>query len=109
MNVINGGVHANNGLPIQEIMLVPVGAQNFRISLEYAITVFYELKRILIEKKKMTGVGDEGGFAPFFDNVYEPFDCLVQALDTSGLKEFFVLAVDVAATEFYDQKSKKYN
>lgn len=109
VNVINGGAHATNGLPIQEIMLVPVGAQNFRISLEYAVTVFYELKQILLKENKTTGVGDEGGFAPSFKTVYEPFDYLVQALENTGLKDFFVLAIDVAANEFYDQKSKKYN
>lgn len=109
VNVINGGAHANNGLPIQEIMLVPVGAQNFRVSLEYALTVSRELKNILIKKNKATGVGDEGGFAPFFENAYEPFDCLVQALENTKLKDFFVLAIDVAANQFYDQKSKLYD
>ena len=109
VNVINGGAHANNGLAIQEIMLVPVGAQNFRASLEYALIVSTELKRILIEKKKATGVGDEGGFAPFFENVYEPFDCLVQALENTKLKYVFVLAIDVAANQFYDSKTKKYS
>lgn len=108
VNVINGGAHANNGLAIQEIMLVPVGAQNFRISLEYALTVCHELKNILIKNNKSTGVGDEGGFAPFFENAYEPFDYLVQALETTGLKDFFVLAIDVAANQFYDEKNKTY-
>lgn len=108
INVINGGVHTNNGLPIQEIMLVPVGAQNFRVSLEYALNVFHELKNILIKKNKGTGVGDEGGFAPFFDSVYEPFDYLIEALNNTGLKDFFVLAIDVAANQFYDASSKTY-
>lgn len=108
INVINGGVHANNGLVIQEIMLVPVGAQNFRVSLEYAVTVFHELKSILIKKNKSTGVGDEGGFAPFFESVYEPFDCLVEALENTKLKDFFVLAVDMAANQFYDEVHKVY-
>jgi enolase len=109
VNVINGGAHATNGFPIQEIMLVPVGAQNFRISLEYALTVFRELKRILVKNNKSTGVGDEGGFAPFFENVYEPFDYLVQALENTKLKDFFVLAIDVAANQFYDSKKKTYS
>ncbi len=108
VNVINGGAHANNGLAIQEIMLVPVGAQNFRISLEYALTVFHELKKILIKNNKATGVGDEGGFAPSFETVYEPFDYLSQALESTGLKDFFVLAIDVAASQFYNAESKTY-
>lgn len=108
VNVINGGAHANNGLAIQEIMLVPVGAQNFRVSLEYALVVFNELKNILIKKNKSTGVGDEGGFAPFFETVYEPFDCLVEALENTKLKDFFVLAIDVAANQFYNSKNKTY-
>lgn len=109
INVINGGAHANNGLAIQEIMLVPVGAQNFRVSLEYAFTVFHELKNILNKNNKSTSVGDEGGFAPFFETIYEPFDYLVQALETTGLKDFFVLAIDVAANQFYDNKKKVYH
>lgn len=108
INVINGGVHTNNGLAIQEIMLVPVGAQNFRVSMEYALNVFHELKNILIKNNKATGVGDEGGFAPFFESVYEPFDYLMEALNNTGLKDFFVLAIDAAATQFYDAQMQMY-
>lgn len=109
INVINGGVHANNGFPIQELMLVPVGAQNFRTSFESAVVVFYELKKILTKKHKTAGVGDEGGFAPFFETIYEPFDLLVEALNSSGLRDLFVIAIDVAATQFYNPKTRKYH
>jgi enolase len=108
-NVLNGGAHVNNGFPIQEIMLVPVGAQNFRVSFEAAVTVFYELKRLLDKDGKSTAVGDEGGFAPRFENDKEPFDFLMKAINNTGNESLFTIAIDVAASQLYDENTGKYN
>lgn len=108
VNVINGGIHAGNGLPFQEIMLVPVGAQNFRLALEQALTVFHTIKKILLKSGKSGAVGDEGGFAPLFTTMYEPFDLIMQALEVLKLEESFVLAIDVAADQLYDQPTDRY-
>ncbi len=108
LNIINGGVHADNGFPIQELLLVPVGAQNFRTSLECAFTVFQELKKELKAQKKSTGVGDEGGFAAEFSSVEEAFDIVMDVLQKTRLQDLFVLAIDVAADQLYDVKTQKY-
>lgn len=108
LNIINGGVHANNGLPVQELLLVPVGAQNFRTSLECAFTVFQELKEELKTQKKSIGIGDEGGFASEFASVEEAFDTVMAVLQKTKLQDLFVLAIDVAADQLYDPKTKKY-
>ncbi len=107
-NVLNGGAHGNNGFPIQEIMLVPIGAQNFRVSFEAAVVVFYELKRLLNEAGKTTAVGDEGGFSPRFENEYEPFEFLMKALKQTNNEGLFTIALDVAANQFYDEIKGKY-
>lgn len=108
VNVFNGGVHAYNNFPLQEIMLVPIGAQNFKLSFESAVTVFYTLKELLQRDKKSISVGDEGGFAPLFNTIYEPFDYIMQALDQTKLQDVFVLAIDAAANQLYDKKTKTY-
>lgn len=108
LNVFNGGVHADNHFPIQEIMLVPIGAQNFRASLEASVTVFYELKRLLQEAKKSTAVGDEGGFCPVFATEYEPFDFIVTALKNTDNQDLFRIGLDVAADQLYNQKTGMY-
>lgn len=108
VNVFNGGLHSFNNFPIQEIMLVPIGAQNFKISFEYAITVFHALQELLQKDKKSIAVGDEGGFAPCFTSLQEPFDYIMQALEKTNLKDVFVVAIDVAANQFYDKKTKTY-
>ncbi len=108
LNIINGGAHAYNGLPIQEILLVPVGAQNFRTSLECAFTVFHELGLYLQQQKKVIGIGDEGGYVADFTSVEEAFDYIMKVLVKTGLEDLFVLAVDVAAGQLYDVKTKKY-
>lgn len=107
-NLINGGMHANNKFPIQEIMLAPVGAQNFRTSFESTVTVFQKLKDILDKKGKSTAVGDEGGFCPYFESIKEPFDLLLQAIQETGTDSLFAIALDVAATQLYDVESKSY-
>lgn len=108
LNVFNGGVHSDNQFPIQEIMLVPIGAQNFRASLEASVTVFYELKRLLQEAQKSTAVGDEGGFCPIFNSEYEPFDFIVAALKNTDNQDLFSVALDVAADQLYNQKTGMY-
>ena len=109
-NVINGGKHANNNLMIQEFMIVPTGAQNFRESLEIAVTVFHELKKILAKMGKSTNVGDEGGFAPTFDDDRQALDCIVNAIEhlDESLHDSVVIAIDVAASQLYDRATRTY-
>lgn len=108
INVLNGGAHANNGFPIQEIMLMPMGAANFRASFEAALDVFASLKDLLNKKGKSTAVGDEGGFAPVFSSIHEPFQYLQEALQQSGHEGLFSFAIDVAANQLYDPKIGLY-
>lgn len=108
LNIFNGGVHSDNHFPIQEIMLVPIGAQNFRASLEASVEVFYELKRLLQEAQKSTAVGDEGGFCPLFSSEYEPFDFIVAALKNTDNHDLFRIGLDVAADQLYNQKTGMY-
>jgi enolase len=102
MNVINGGVHADNGLDIQEFMLVPAGAENFSTALRMGSECFHTLKDILKEKGLATGVGDEGGFAPSLASNTEALDLFLLAIERAGYRagdEIFI-ALDVAASEF---------
>ncbi len=101
MNVINGGAHANNGLDVQEFMIVPVTGGSFKEALRAGAEIFHTLKKILAEKGFSTAVGDEGGFAPQFKTNQEALDYLIQAIEIAGYrpgKDIF-LALDVAATE----------
>lgn len=107
-NVFNGGVHSDNGFPIQEILLAPVGAQNFRVGLEAAVEVFHALKKILHKKGKSTLVGDEGGFAPHFDSDTEPFDLLLEAIAQTSHEGLFTIGLDVAASQLYNKKNNTY-
>ena len=110
-NIINGGVHSNNSLQIQEFMIVPVGAANFRSSMELSVTIFHEFKSILQRYGKSTAVGDEGGFAPQGVTDIEVLDMLCEALEkieqTHGNR--CVIALDVAASRFYDPTSRTYD
>ncbi|MFN7454720.1 MAG: phosphopyruvate hydratase [Pseudobdellovibrionaceae bacterium] len=107
MNVLNGGAHANNGLDVQEFMVVPM-LENFSESLRAGSEIFQILKKILSEKGLSTAVGDEGGFAPVLKNNQEALELLMMAIEKSGYKpgEEIGLALDVAATELY--KDGKY-
>ena len=109
MNVINGGAHAQNPLDVQEFMIAPVGAENFRESLRMGVEVFHTLKSVLKEKGHLTGVGDEGGFAPQIKSTKEALDVLVLAIEKAGFTpgEDILLALDVAASETY-KKGKYY-
>jgi len=102
MNVINGGAHADNGLDIQEFMLVPAGAENFGTALRMGSECFHTLKELLKEKGLGTGVGDEGGFAPNLGSNTEALDLFLLAIERAGYRagdEIFI-ALDVAASEF---------
>jgi len=108
MNVINGGSHADNNVDIQEFMIVPVGAPSFKEALRWGAEVFASLAKVLKDKNLLTGVGDEGGFAPNLGSNQEALDLLMMAIEKAGYKpgEQIALALDVAASEFY--KDGKY-
>ncbi len=110
MNFINGGAHATSNVDFQEYMIVPVGAKTFFDAMQMASETFMELKKVLVAKKYSTGVGDEGGFAPNFKNNEEPLQAIVEAIKAAGYepKKDIAIAMDVAASEFYNAKNKKY-
>ena len=110
MNVINGGAHADNGMDIQEFMIMPVGAKTFRQAVQMGAEVFHHLKKLLAEAGYATNVGDEGGFAPNLRSNEEALEWLVKAVDKAGykLEDDFVFALDSAASEFYDEASGEY-
>ncbi len=111
MNVINGGEHADNNLDIQEFMIVPCGAPSFAESLRMGAEIYHTLKKVLKESGFSTGIGDEGGFAPNLDSNREALEILVKAVEKAGYapgKEVG-LALDVAATEFYEKKAYHFN
>src|SRR5574343_1235406 len=109
MNVINGGAHANNNLDLQEFMILPIGAPNFREALRYGAEVFHALKKILHDKGMSTAVGDEGGFAPSVANHEAAIQLILEAIDQAGYTagEQIALGLDCAASEFY--KDGKYH
>ena len=110
-NVINGGAHADNTIDFQEFLIVPVGATSFHEALEMIANVFHTLKRILNRAGHNTTVGDEGGFAPNLQTPEEAFDFIVQAITTAGYeagRTGIMLAMDVAASELYNAKTKLY-
>jgi enolase len=102
VNVINGGVHADNGIDFQEFMLVPAGADSFGNAIRMAVEVFHALKETLKEKKLGTGLGDEGGFAPALGSNTAALDFLMQAIERAGYRpgDDIALALDIAASEF---------
>jgi enolase len=102
MNVLNGGAHADNGIDIQEFMLVPAGAESFSTALRMGVEVFHALKDLLHERGLSTGVGDEGGFAPALGSNVAALDLFLVAIERAGYRpgEDVFLALDVAASEF---------
>ena len=110
-NVINGGSHAGNQLAIQEFMIMPIGAENFREALRMGAEVYQNLKSIIKTKYGINAinVGDEGGFAPDVSKPDEVFALLEAAIEKSGYKGKFVISMDCAASEFWDEDEKKYN
>ena len=109
MNIINGGEHANNSLDIQEFMIMPVGAVNFREALRCGAEIFHSLKKLLDKKGHSTAVGDEGGFAPNLGSHAEALQIIMQAIEAAGYVpgQDVLLALDCAASEFY--KDGKYH
>src|SRR5919204_125399 len=105
MNVINGGAHANNRLDMQEMMIVPVGAQSFREALRCGAEVFQALKKLIDGKGMSTAVGDEGGFAPDMATHAAALDLLIEAIGNAGYSagQDVMLALDCAASEFYQE------
>ncbi len=104
MNIINGGAHANNGLDVQEFMIVPKGAANFREALRMGSEVFHSLKKLLNDAGHSVAVGDEGGFAPKLGSNLAALEFVLKAVQAAGYRpgEDIALALDVAATELYE-------
>ncbi|MBW4679004.1 MAG: phosphopyruvate hydratase [Microcoleus vaginatus WJT46-NPBG5] len=111
MNVINGGAHADNNVDFQEFMIVPVGAPSFREALRWGAEVFEALAKVLKDKGLLTGVGDEGGFAPNLESNQAALELLMAAIEKAGYKpgEQVALAMDVAASEFYKDGQYTYD
>ena len=109
MNVINGGVHANNNIDFQEFMIVPLGAQNFREALRYGTEIFHTLKKMLHEKNMTTTVGDEGGYAPNLKNNEAALQLIVEAIEQAGFipGADVAIALDFASSELF--KDGKYH
>jgi len=105
MNILNGGKHADNSVNIQEFMIMPIGAENFRECLRMCAEVFHNLKSVLKAKGLATSVGDEGGFAPNLSKDEEALEVIVEAVEKAGFKpgKDFKIAIDAAATEMYQE------
>lgn len=103
MNIINGGAHADNGIDIQEFMILPVGSSNFREAVRYGAEVFHALKSVLSAKGLNTTVGDEGGFAPELSSNKDAIEIILEAIHQTGLSagEDILLGLDIASSEFY--------
>ncbi|WQS37421.1 phosphopyruvate hydratase [Helicobacter pylori] len=106
LNIINGGTHANNSIDFQEYMIMPLRFESFKEALRASAEVYHTLKKLLDGKNQLTSVGDEGGFAPNFNNNVEPLEVISQAIEKAGYKlgEEIVLALDVASSELVDEK-----
>ncbi|GAA8826036.1 phosphopyruvate hydratase [Helicobacter pylori] len=105
LNIINGGTHANNSIDFQEYMIMPLGFESFKEALRASAEVYHTLKKLLDAKNQLTSVGDEGGFAPNFNNNVEPLEAISQAIEKAGYKlgEEIALALDVASSELVDE------
>jgi enolase len=110
MNIVNGGAHADNSLDFQEFMIVPLGRPSFREALRAGAEVFHTLKKLLHDRGASTGVGDEGGFAPDLGGAEDTLTVVCEAIGKAGYKvgQDVALALDVASSELFDARSKKY-
>ena len=110
MNILNGGVHADNNVDFQEFMIMPVGAPDFKTALAWSAKVYHTLKNVLKEAGLSTGVGDEGGFAPDLKTNAEPFEYLMRAVEAAGFKpgDDFKFAMDPATSEVYNKETHLY-
>jgi len=111
LNVINGGTHAGNRLACQEFMILPVGASTYKEAMIIGAEVYHTLKKVIVKKygQDAANVGDEGGFAPSVQDNNEALDVLMDAIKQSGHEAKVKIGTDVAASEFYDAKTKKYD
>jgi len=111
MNILNGGSHADNKIDIQEFMIMPFGAHTFSEGLQMGTEVFHTLKSVLKDKGMSTNVGDEGGFAPSLGSNEEAIEVVIQAIEKAGFKpgEDIHIALDAAASEFYNKEDKMYH
>eukprot|EP00490_Sorites_sp_Unknown_P029490 CAMPEP_0114656322 /NCGR_PEP_ID=MMETSP0191-20121206/12144_1 /TAXON_ID=126664 /ORGANISM="Sorites sp." /LENGTH=315 /DNA_ID=CAMNT_0001873253 /DNA_START=66 /DNA_END=1010 /DNA_ORIENTATION=+ len=110
-NVINGGSHAGNALAIQEFMILPTGAKSFREAMQIGSEVYQELKKVIKKKygRDAINVGDEGGFAPNIKSAKEAWDLISTAVKNCNYQDVVQFGTDCAASEFYNEQSKKYN
>jgi len=111
MNIVNGGSHADNNVDLQEFMIMPVGAPDFKEALRMGAEIFHNLKSVLKSKNYNTSVGDEGGFAPNLNSNEEALQVIMEGIKKAGYEagKDVLLALDPAASEFYDEKEKVYN
>ena len=111
MNILNGGSHADNSIDFQEFMIMPVGAEFFSEGLRMGVEVFHHLKTVLKSKGYSTNVGDEGGFAPNIKSNEEAIEIVLKAIESAGYKPGvdIMIAMDAAASEFYDEKNGLYH
>src|SRR3989344_3510551 len=111
MNILNGGVHADNNLDIQEFMIMPIGAPTFSKAMQMAVEVFHNLKKILHDKNLATSVGDEGGFAPNLQSNEEALTLIMEAIQKAGYKpgKDVFIALDAAASSFHENGKYNYN
>jgi len=111
MNILNGGSHADNSIDFQEFMVMPVGADTFSEALHMGASVFHTLKKVLHDQGLSTNVGDEGGFAPNIKSNEEAIEIVLKAIERAGYKpgKDIFIALDPAASEFYDEKTKTYH
>lgn len=110
MNILNGGVHADNKIDFQEFMIIPVGASSFSEGLRWGVEIFHNLKSVLKKKGYSTNVGDEGGFAPDIQSNEEAIETVLQAIEAAGYKagSQIGIAMDAASSEMFDDKAKTY-
>ena len=111
MNVLNGGSHADSSVDFQEFMITPVGAKSIREAIRMGAETFHALKKVLKSKGQVTAVGDEGGFAPNLEDNEAPLKCIMEAIEAAGFRagEDICIAMDVAASEFYNTETKMYD
>jgi len=111
MNVLNGGSHADSSVDFQEFMIMPVGAKSICEAIRMGAETFHALKKVLKSKGQVTAVGDEGGFAPNLEDNEAPLKCIMEAIEAAGFRagEDICIAMDVAASEFYNTETKMYD
>ncbi len=107
-NVINGGIHADNLLQTQEIIIIPFGEPSFRDAMETGVTIFHQLKHILKERGKLTNIGDEGGFAPDIEDEHEALDFIMVAIEQAAPSKNVMIGLDIAASQFYNIETQTY-